>query len=465
MEEQTQHRTTTSTRLRLVLGENVRDFALPAEVPLADLLPAVLMQFGADAIERGSEHEGWIVQRVGEKPLDEDRTLAELNVYDGESLHLRPRSAQLAAIDYDDLVDGIGEQVREHPGVLTPARSRWLFRTGGGIALLTGTWCLLAGTASAAQAEIAVGFAFLLLAGSALVARGAAKPVVATVLAGAGALQAALAGAVLVTVLDQAASPMVQVTGAAAGALLALVAGLLIVADAAQLFTGAIVFILVLLITGLIGALSPATPPEAAAIGLVVSLIIGLFVPHTAFRLSGLNLPMLPGGADELHEDIEPVPHEIVADRGVLIFGYSTALHVGLGLAQALLLPILAGAGDEWSMALSLVMALLLLLRSRHPAGLVQKSFVLVPAAVAIAVNAMRVSAEQPAAVRLFLVVPLIMVAGLLVLLAGEQLPGRRLRPYWGRVVEIFESITAIAVLPILLQVLQVYTFMRALAG
>jgi hypothetical protein len=70
----------------------------------------------------------------------------------------------------------------------------------------------------------------------------------------------------------------------------------------------------------------------------------------------------------------------------------------------------------------------------------------------------------QPMEARFLVVVPVVLAAGLL-LLGGERLPGKRFRPYWGRAVEIFELITAIAVLPILLQVLHVYTFMRNLAG
>ena len=54
----------------------------------------------------------------------------------------------------------------------------------------------------------------------------------------------------------------------------------------------------------------------AAAIGLVVTLVAGAFVPTTAFRLSGLTLPMLPGGPEQLAEDIEPVPSRVVVDRG-----------------------------------------------------------------------------------------------------------------------------------------------------
>nr|WP_091291277.1 type VII secretion integral membrane protein EccD [Amycolatopsis xylanica] len=465
MEEQTQHRTTSSGRLRFVLGKQATDVALPAEVPLADLLPAILPQFGAEWVEQGADHEGWVVQRLGEPPLDEDRTLAELNLLDGETVHLRPRAEQLAAIDYDDLVEGVGEQVREHPGAWTPARTRWMFRLGAGVALLLGLFLIPGAGSVGVQTLVSGVLALFLLAGAALVARGAARPQVATILAGVGVAYATVAALLLVELLDPVATPMIRLTGAAAGMLIALAIGLLAVADAALLFAGAVMFSLVLAVTGLIGSLTPATTSQAAAIGLTISLIMGVFVPSTAFRLSGLTLPMLPTGADELNEDIEPIPHKMVTERGAATVGYSAALHVGLGSAQSLLLPLLVVEGHGWSMVLSLVIAFLLYLRSRHPGGLVQRWSILVPASVAVVANLVHIGTEQGQLGRLLAVFVPVFAAGALLLLSAERLPGKRLRPYWGRAVEILESVTAIAVIPILLQVLHVYATMRGLAG
>ncbi|WP_246127406.1 type VII secretion integral membrane protein EccD [Amycolatopsis rhizosphaerae] len=448
-----------------MLGKKATDVALPAEVPLAELLPAILPQFGAEWIEQGADHEGWVVQRLGEEPLDEDLSPAELNLLDGETVYLRPRADRLAAIDYDDLVDGVGQQVREHPGVWTPAHSRWMFRIGAGVALLLGLFLVPGAGPVWIQALLTAVTALLLLTSSALVARGAGRPQVATILAGAGAFYAAVSGALWVDALDPAATSMVRLTGGAVGALVALAAGLVAVADAALLFTGATLFALVLALTGLLGAVTPVTPTQAAAIVLVVTLIVGVFLPATAFRLSGLTLPMLPTGAEELGEDIEPVPHRLVVERGAATVGYSTALHIGLGLAQTVLLPMLVFDGWIWMLVLSLVMAFLLFLRARHPGATVQRWSILVPAIVTVVGALVHVGAGQDPFGRLLVVFLPVFAAGIVLLLLGERLPGRRLRPYWGRAVEILESVTAVAILPILLQVLHVYAFMRGLAG
>jgi type VII secretion integral membrane protein EccD len=468
MEEQTQQRTATagsSARLRFVLGGGVTEVALPTEATLTDLLPAVLPQFGADWVEQGADHEGWVVQRVGEAPLDEDRTLAELNLLDGETLYLRPRADQLAPIDYDDLVDGVGEQVREHPGAWRPQHTRWMFRVGSAAALLFGLALLPGVGAVGPQATIALACAVLLLGGSALAARGATDPHAATILAGTAVCYAAVGGVLLVHAIAPLASFPVEVAVAVTAAFLALCAGGFLVADAALLFTGAILFVLAIGVTALIAVVADLAVPQAVGIGLSVCLIVGVFLPATAFRLSGLTLPMLPSDAPELDEDIDPVPARMVVERGTATVGYSTALHVGLGAALSVLLPLLVFGGTGWTMTLSLVVAFLLLLRTRHPSGVVQRWAILTPAVVTVIANLAQIAGERTEGGRLLAVFLPLVGVGAVLLLFSRMMPGKRQKPYWGRAVEILESLTAVAVIPILLQVLGVYAWMRGLAG
>ncbi|GAA1981861.1 type VII secretion integral membrane protein EccD [Amycolatopsis minnesotensis] len=465
MEEQTQHRTTTSARLRFVLGKQVTEVALPTEAALADLLPAVLPQFGAEWIEQGADHEGWVVQRVGEQPFDEDRTLDELNLLDGETVYLRPRADQLAPIDFDDLVAGVGEQVREHDGVWQPAHTRWMFRIGAGVALLFGMLVVPGAGSVAVQSAVALTLAVVLLVASALVARSVADVHVATILAGAAVCYGALGGALQVRALTPLAPMAVEATVALAVAVLLLSAGAFAVADSALLFAGAITFVAVLAIAGLIASTTAMSVPQAAGLSVALSLVIGIFLPATAFRLSGLTLPMLPTEKDELSEDTDPVPAKIIVARGAVTVGYSTALHTGLGAAVAVLLPFVVSGGDGWEMTLSLVVSLLLFLRSRHPCGVVQRWAIITPAVVGVVANVWHLAGAGSGTVRLLAILGPVFALGALMVLASRMLPGKRLRPYWGRAVEIFESITAIAVVPILLQVLGVYAWMRGLAG
>lgn len=448
-----------------MLREQATEVALPTEVPLADLLPAILPRFGAERVEEAADHEGYVAQRLGEPPLDEDRTLAELNLLDGETVYLRPRADQLPAIAYDDLVEGVGEQVRAHPGTWEAGHTRWMLRIGAVLTWLAGL-VLLAGIGSAVLTAALAGTTALgLLAGGALVARGAENPPVATVLAGCGVGYAALTGWSLVAALAPAAPFPVSLTAAVGLAILALTAGLVAVADAATLFAGALTLAIAIAIPGLIGSVSGLSSHQAAAIGVAVILLAGMFVATTAFRLSGLTLPMLPGAPEQLGEDIEPVPSETVTDRGAATTAYSVALHVGLGLALCLLLPMLALSGSGWQMVLSLVVAFLLCLRARHPNGVAQRWSLIAPAALCVLLNVLHIGGErEPLGLVLAVFLPVLAVAALLVL-AGQRLPGRRLVPPWGRAVEIVELLVAIAVVPLLLQVLDVFATVRGLAG
>jgi hypothetical protein len=53
----------------------------------------------------------------------------------------------------------------------------------------------------------------------------------------------------------------------------------------------------------------------------------------------------------------------------------------------------------------------------------------------------------------------------MVLLLLSTWLPGRRLKPYWLRAVDILESLTAVAVFPLLLGVLDVYMTMREMGS
>src|SRR5262245_40838005 len=83
------------------------EVAVPAEVPVADLFPALLRHLGDNVADGGLAHGGWILQRLGTPPLDEESSVAALGLRDGDVIHLRPRSEQIPPVHFDDLADGI----------------------------------------------------------------------------------------------------------------------------------------------------------------------------------------------------------------------------------------------------------------------------------------------------------------------------------------------------------------------
>ncbi|MEU6062768.1 type VII secretion integral membrane protein EccD, partial [Streptomyces sp. NPDC047097] len=148
------------------------DLAVPADVPVADLLPAVLGYAGDDLEETGVEHGGWVLQRLGGEPMDEERTLDSFDLRDGETLYLRPRTEALPEVHLDDLVDGIATTLQRRPHGWSPAAARAVLRGLAVATLLTGLAVLaLPGGSGTVRAVCATVAALLLLAGAAAAAR------------------------------------------------------------------------------------------------------------------------------------------------------------------------------------------------------------------------------------------------------------------------------------------------------
>jgi type VII secretion integral membrane protein EccD len=465
MEERTQHRTNVPTRLRFVLGDKAVDVALPGDVQLVDLLPSILAQFGKERIEESVDHEGWVVQRLGEEPLDEDSSPAELQLHDGDTVYLRPRSEELAPLDFDDLVDGLAERARADAGRWTPERSRWMLRTGAVVALLTGLAALFAGPGAVSFWTVPAVVALALVIGAAAVARTIGDVVDATALALVSVVYAVAAGWLLARWLDPGGEVGVAISCALALGIVATVFALVAVADSALIFTACLVFGVFTLVPTVIWAWSDLTAQQSAAIGVAVNLVAALFVPGTAFRLGRLKLPMLPTEAAEVKEDIDPVPHRVVVERGAVVFGYLTALYLGFGASQTLLLVVLSVRGGQWPLIFVAVCALLLFLRARHLNGVLARWSLLVPAAAAVVAVVLRLAFGDDPLDRVLAVLTPLVLAGAAFVVLTPVLPGRRMRPYWGRAVDILEYTTAIAVVPVLLAVLDVYARVRGLSG
>jgi type VII secretion integral membrane protein EccD len=465
MEERTQLRTPAPVRLRFVLDGKTTDMAMPANVAMMEVLPAILPILDPNAADAGVGHNGWIVRRTTGPPLDDERTPAELNLLDGETIYISPRSPEPPAIKFDDLVDGVAQQVRDGSGSWTPQRATAMWAAFAAAILMLTIPVLALGGPHEARAAAALSLSFALLIMGGMASRGAARPAIGSVLAGVGAVCASAAGWFALAWAVPGAAWTSQAAAAAIAGLAALSVGLALVADSSLLFVGAMTFLLVLVFPALVSAAGELSVQSSASIGLAVSLIVNMMLPLFAFRLGGMRLPLLPGNTKELAEDIEPIPYEVVVSRGTATVQYLASLTIGLGAAQLLLIPPLVMAGGSWTILLAFAAAMWLLLRSRHVLTTVQRWFVVAPALGLIAGAATRWAADHDFLVRVTVFVPLLAGIGGALAVAGSVLPGRRLAPYWGRAAEIAETFTAVAILPILGAVLNVYEVVRAWTG
>ncbi|MCL7429410.1 type VII secretion integral membrane protein EccD [Streptomyces sp. YS415] len=445
------------------------DLAVPSDIPVADLLPALLDFCGQEVEEAGADHGGWVLQRLGEAPFDEEATLAGLEVRDGATLHLRPRSETLPEVHLDDLVDGIATTMRDRPHGWSPLAGR---RQLLGMASAAVAVCVVAlalpGGSGVLRAVAATVAGLLLIAGAASASRAVGD-------AGAGAALGfvavpclALAGWLLpggAIEGDQAwevfGARLLAASAAAAGAsVLALAA----VAAYPALFMAVCVAAAAGALTGTLMLLADLPPGHSASLTALVAVVFGAFVPSLAFRLSGLRMPPLPTNAAQLQEGIEPHSTTVVAARAVLADQWMTGLYGAAGAVCAACLAALTHDPNLPETLTSLTLCLLLLLHARGLGNVWQRLSLTVPGAAGGALLALGAATGMSPGGRLLL------AAGLLALTAGLAIaswtvPGRRLVPYWGRAAELLHSLTAIALLPLALWVLGAYAALRAIKG
>jgi type VII secretion integral membrane protein EccD len=439
-------------RITVRAPDKLVTLAVPSDVPWAELLPTILRYAGETVAEDGVEHGGWVLQRLGEEPFDEESTVSRSDVHDGETLHLRPLHDTLPPVHFDDLVDAVAGTVRERGDSWRPALSRQALLGFAALGLLVALVLL----ARQGVYPPAVGAGLLVLVGAGIASR-AGGDLGAGVVLGLGAV--ALCGVAGYQVVDGELGPRLLIASTA----VATSSALTLAAVGAPVFLG-------LTFAGVLAALGSAAAayglPLAHAAGLVdvVALLTAAAVPGLAFRLSGLRLPPLPANADELQEGIEPFPGAPVVQRSGVADGYMTALYAALGLLHTACLSVLALAGGWQNLALAGVLGLLIVVHARGVGGGWHRLAWLVPGAAALALVAYRIGAGLTGTGGLLVVGVVLVLTGVCVITA-LTVPGRRMLPHWGRAGDVLHTVLAVAVIPLLALDLGLFALLRGIAG
>ncbi|MDI5972861.1 type VII secretion integral membrane protein EccD [Streptomyces sp. SL13] len=449
-------------RITVVGPEGRADLAVPAGTPLSALMPVLVRHVAPGPAEPGTP---WVLQRLGEDPLDPDGTPDSTGLRHGDLLYLRPAPAVLPALQFDDISDGVALTVGALPGRWRPALTRGLALALAVVALVALAAALLGAGPGARSAVPAAVAALVLGAGCVAAARAGANRG-AAVTAGLGCLGfAALVGLTFRHGPGGGYAPGLPGLLVAAGcvvvcavALLALRAlppeipgTALLTAVAAGIATG------LMTVAGWHGG-------QAATVVAVAMFAGGHFGPRLTLRLARLRVPLLPRDAEELQRDIEPEPQERV-ERRVRI---ATLCLDVISLSSAFV--YVAGVwfmthADGWiGWVLPLLFCAAVLLRSRALTGTLQRLPLVVAGAVGlVTLLLVRLAPDGPDARIAVTAVLLAAVGGLLV--AAWRLPSGRLLPVWGQSGDTLEMVTAIALLPLLLQALHTYAYFRSLAG
>ncbi len=441
------------------------ELAVPVHVPLIDLLPALTGHLGDGLADAGLEHGGWVLQRLGDPPLREELSVAALGLRDGDVVHLRPRADQLPPLDFDDLIDGIATGISARSDRWRPDMSRRLL--AGLLALpLAAGLALLAGHLGRLSDLLAAAMALVLLGLTAASSRALADFLAADIFGAAAIGYAGLAGAELPLLHGSGAGLMTM----ASWRPVLLAAGIAMTgaATAVSLARGGRHPALVATSAGsallaIGGALAAFAKLDAAAVaGILLALILALggCVPVIAFRLANLRLDPTPSTPEELQSELDPVPGQRVLEKTRMADRYMTGLYGGLSVIVTGCLAVLAVAVGWPARVVAIDAIVLMLLHGRALVSARHRLAVVVPAvggaALLVAVTGLRADGRVWPAVMAAMVI----VVGLL--FASERsLPGHKLLPHWGRVGDLLQTVTAVALIPEVLWLLNLYGFAK----
>ncbi len=456
-------------RVTIVAPKRRIDVSLPADVPLAHMLPTLLRAAGEDMADAGLAHSGWVLQRLDGNPFDAAQTTSALGIRDGEILYFRPRMAQLPEMSFDDVADVIASGIRERTDRWRPTTTRSFGLGAGGIALLVGAVVIALSGPPWIVPAVAAGLVALVALIMATVLSRAVADSGAGVIIGYTALPYAfLAGLAAparkdLELLDLGAPHLLAGFGLTA---LAAIIAAFAIADGLPVFLGIAFAALMGVIGSAVGFFFDDLPAAGiAAICAVVMMMFIAAVPSLSFKLARMPLPPVPGSAEDLRRDTETVNGREVLARTAAADRFSTGLIASIALVAAGAMLFLSGEGGWAGPATATAMSVSLLLRARIFRGVGQRSWMLVIGLFGLVLTTIGMALHGSQVVALAVaLVPLLVLTGIVVAVT-LWLPGHRPTPVWGRWGDILDMLVMIALIPLALAVLDVYSRVRGLAG
>lgn len=448
-------------RLTVIAPSGRIDLAVPDSTTVADLLPVLLTHAAAEKDLGGD----WALQRLGEAPLELDGTPETLGLRDGDVLHLRPREDLLSELHFDDVAEGVATAVGAQPDRWQPRLTRRLCLGLACLALAAIATLVVEGGPDRLVPYTCGVLALGLIIGCGTATRVYGDRTAATITGLGACVLAALAGLT--------ASP-------GHAALLApnrldglLIAAFTAVAAAAVLATGQVPFVVFGTVLTLAGTaelgswLSIAVgwdAPRVAAVLATTMFALTPLAPRLALFAAKLRVVELPHNAEELQQGIDPLAKSLVTRRAAVADGCLSVFFLCFAAVSTVAFVLLVRVPGWSGWVFTLVFSAAVLLRARGVGNAWQRIALMTAGSIGVILILPAFQTPASAAAQAGCMLALFAVAALL-LAGARRLPGARLRPIWGRLGEIMEGLTAFALLPLLLQVLDAYAYFRALAG
>lgn len=339
--------------LSVSYGGQTVDMAVPADVPLTELLPGMV-----DALGRLDSHnasQGYRVITSSGRVLQTSLSLPSQGVGAGAVLTLESSESSVAERRYDDLVEAVGDTIAHTQTPWKPGDSIHLSAHSAVVLFAVAALLLLTQDTPLLLTAIAgiTGTALITLC-AALVARRSATPP--------GAISLALCAPLLAACTAHALTPgpWYALPLAAAGATLMITApATLTLPSRYRAVLAAPVFLgLSLLIVGAFNAINSSSPQGPAALVMALNVIMVLLAPWVALAQVPVRVDNTRS-ADTL--DPEALAGQVTNGR-VLVLSLKSAAAVCL----IILLPLVATSATGIALAAAIGTALMLSTRSLH---------------------------------------------------------------------------------------------------
>ncbi|MCW2882019.1 MAG: hypothetical protein JWQ95_6119 [Sphaerisporangium sp.] len=453
------------SRVTIVTPRKRIDLAVPSDLPLAHVLPNLLAAAGEHGDDTVLTTTGWVLQRIGGRALGLDASMTTLGIRDGEVLYLLPRPSELPEAVFDDVADTIATGIKERSGRWQPRHTRSAGLGAAAAFLVAGALALtVAGPPWTLATIVAGAFALVLVGAGAALSRALGDAAAGAVIGYTALPYAFLAGLLApaknVGLLWFGAPNLLA--GFAMTALVATVAGW-VVAEGLPNFFG----VMLASMAGAAGAaivmVWNAIPSGVAALVVAVVLSCTPLIPTLSFRLARLPLPAAPRNAEELRGDTQELDGPDVKRRAVEAERYATGLAAGAALVALGAELLLLGAAGWTGRAMEIVLALALMMRARVFLGVAQRVWLLTAGVAGLVAFLVSVSLSSPLAA--LLATPALLGIAAVGAGMGLFLPQRHPTPFWGRAGDMVEFALIVALFPLALGVLDVYAWVRGLAG
>ncbi|MFE9428856.1 type VII secretion integral membrane protein EccD [Kitasatospora sp. NPDC006697] len=472
-------------RVTVVAPDSRIDVALPEDVPLADVYPEVLRLSGQSQQE--GEPTGFHLVRRDGTVLDSGLPLAAQQVRDGDLLSLRPFAESLPPAVYDDVADAIATAVEADRRFWNPDLMRAFGLIGSTLLIVLLGFALWFSSLTHDMhglPGVLAGVAAVVLTGFAGVRARVYDDTGAALALGIGALPHALiAGTGVLAVAHRYDGPgrLQFLVGCVAVLVVSvLLVGLLPERD--SVFVAAAFLATAGTLATFAAVMMPTTAVShiAAVAGIAAVAAVG-FLPSLSARFARLPIGFSAPGQTRTRSSsrtgeetsrAETVQYERIAHQArrghemlVGLVGGSAAVVVGacavLGFSDAMYPQLLALALGISTMLRARLFRYTAQVFSLTIAGLVALGLLILGLSLHTPLFILRATSSTAVDLRtLWLGGSIALGAGLLIAIA-LVVPSRGVSPFWGRILDLVDSLLLMSLVPLALAVLDIYALAR----